>query len=109
MTVVSAEKLQVEWMDSFCKRLTGAITRPLEKTGQLLVFSPGGSIHTCFMAYKLHVFFLDAQCRLLKGCSDVRPWSFVAAPKGTRYVAECAATVPYKTIVPVLSHLISSQ
>lgn len=90
----SDSTIEVEWMDSFHKRLTGAITRPLNQQRKLLVFAPGGSIHTFFMRYKIHVFFLDKHLNILQVHTDVNPWKVVLAPKGTRYVAESGANIP---------------
>jgi len=98
MTRHYPEALQIIRMDSFIKRLTGAITRPIDRTKQILLFVPGGSIHTCFMTYDLHIFFLGANHQLLSSHSNVKPWKFIRAPRGTHYVAESAANVPYALV-----------
>ena len=92
----SDRNIEIEWMDSFLKRLTGAITRPLNKQRKLLVFSPGGSVHTFFMRYKIHVFFLDQDFNILQVHTDINPWKVVLAPKGTRYVAESGANITWE-------------
>lgn len=94
----SYKEIEVEWMNSFLKRLTGAITRPLDRQRKLLVFSPGGSIHTFFMSYRINVFFLDQNFNILKECPSVSPWRLVNAPKGTQYVAESAANISLEDI-----------
>lgn len=90
--------LKILRMDSFSKRLTGAITRPINKTGQILLFIPGGSIHTFFMKYDLHIFFLGTDYQLLSGHPNVKPWRVIKAPKGTCYVAESASNLPYDLV-----------
>lgn len=105
--MTSVAELQFEWMDTFSKRLTGALTRPIEKTRTILVFSPGGSIHTFFMRYDLHIFFLDAEYKIIKGYPDVKPWRVVNAPQGTHYVAESAASIPYMTVLSKLTYLMA--
>ncbi len=109
MTALEAQSHQVRWMDSFFKRLTGAITRPINETGEVLVFSPGGSIHTWFMRYNLHVFFLDQNRQILLAHANVRPWKMLRAPKGTMYVAECGANQPFSIVESKLPGLLASR
>lgn len=77
-------------LDTFLGRLTGGLTRQL--TGDdVLLFSPGGTIHTFFMSICIDVAFLDEDYCVKKVVQNVRPWRVIVAPMGTRYTLESAA------------------
>ena len=104
------ERLKIEWMDSFAKRLTGALTRNLEaQPHRILIFAPGGSIHTFFMRYNLHVIFLDDHFRTLKSHADVKPWRMLSAPRGTYYVVEAAACLAFTELQKKVDGLASEN
>lgn len=79
--------LQLDIMNSFAKRLTGAITRELTPYRALL-FSPGGSIHTFFMRQQIDVYFLGRKGDILSAKTALKPWRIAAAPAGTCFVLE---------------------
>ncbi|HWU83827.1 MAG TPA: DUF192 domain-containing protein, partial [Rhodocyclaceae bacterium] len=59
------------------ERLRGLLGRPRLQPGEALLIDPCPSVHTIGMTYPLDLLFLDADFRLLKQVSRLRPlgWS----------------------------------
>jgi len=81
------QEVKVELLETFFQRLTGALTRPLLRN-KVLLFSPGGSVHTIFMRQNIDVAFLDKDYKVLFVKSGLRPWRFQMAPKKTCFTIE---------------------
>lgn len=71
-------------------RLRGLLGRRELPPGDGMLLRPSGSIHTCFMRFPIDAVFLDAELRVLRVRSELRPWR-VAAARGARAVLELAA------------------
>lgn len=73
---------------SLVERLKGLLAhRSLTRDDGLLI-SPGGSVHTIGMRFRIDVLFLDRHMRVLKTVSSLKPWSGAVAPPRTRYTLE---------------------
>jgi len=93
-------KLRNEDGDVVCERCTlardpysrmrGLLGRGGLAEGEGLLLQPAGSIHTFFMRFAIDAVFLDAERRIVRIASDVRPWR-TAAAKRSRAVLELAA------------------
>ncbi len=95
VAVVSEERGEVvcEWCevaDSAPARLRGLLGRRGLPPGEGMLLRPSGSIHTCFMRFPIDAVFLDAELRVLRVRSELRPWR-AAAARGARAVLELAA------------------
>lgn len=93
--VVSGERGAVvcercEVADSALARLRGLLGRRELPRGEGMLLRPSGSIHTCFMRFPIDAVFLDAELRVLRVRSDLRPWRASGA-RGARAVLELAA------------------
>ena len=71
-------------------RMRGLLGRGGLAEGEGLLLQPAGSIHTFFMRFAIDAVFLDAERRIVRIASDVRPWR-TAAAKRSRAVLELAA------------------
>lgn len=65
-----------------------------EAYGAGLFFPKCCSLHTCFMKFPLDVVFLDADGNVLAHRKQVRPWSIVKGPRGTRHCLEVEMKLP---------------
>ena len=84
--------LRCRLADGFASRFLGLMGRVgARRTGEGMLFVPGGSIHTFFMRFPLDVAFLSREGRVLRVAEGVRPWRLARAPRGTRFVLELAA------------------
>ena len=79
-------------MHRFSERLTGAITRHLADN-EILVFVPGGSIHTFFMSRPIDVLFISSDGCVLKIINAIKPWRLALAPPKTCYTLESEANM----------------
>ena len=71
-------------------RLRGLLGRSGLEPGAGLLLRPSNSIHTCFMRFPIDAVFLDAELRVLRVRSELRPWR-AAWARGSRAVLELAA------------------
>jgi uncharacterized membrane protein (UPF0127 family) len=95
VAVVSEDRDEVvcercEVADQPLSRLRGLLGRRGLAPGDGMLLRPSGSIHTCFMRFPIDVVFLDAELRVLRVRSDLRPWR-AAAARRARAVLELAA------------------
>jgi uncharacterized membrane protein (UPF0127 family) len=65
--------------DSPLLRLRGLLGRPPLTGGEGLLLEPTGSIHTCFMGFRIDAVFLDRDRRVLRIARDLQPWRSAAA------------------------------
>ena len=81
---------------TFRQRLRGLLgTRSLESEEGLML-SPGGSVHTFGMRYRIDVAFLDRQLKILRVTQQLCPWRICRAPARTRHVLELPAGTALK-------------
>lgn len=81
---------------TFRQRLRGLLgTRRLESEEGLML-SPGGSVHTFGMRYRIDVAFLDRQLKILRVTPQLCPWRICRAPARTRHVLELPAGTAVK-------------
>lgn len=81
---------------TFRQRLRGLLgTRSLESEEGLML-SPGGSVHTFGMRYRIDVAFLDRQLKILRVTPQLCPWRICRAPARTRHVLELPAGTALK-------------
>jgi hypothetical protein len=79
-----------EVADRPLSRLRGLLGRRELAPGDGMLLRPSGSIHTCFMRFTIDAVFLDAELRVLRVRSDLRPWR-AAGACGAHAVLELAA------------------
>ena len=71
-------------------RMKGLLGRSSLDPDEGILLTPGGSVHMFFMRFAIDAVFLDAERRIVRIASDVRPWR-TAAAKRSRAVLELAA------------------
>ena len=76
--------------DTFWLRLRGLMGRSSLDPGEGMLFERTGSIHMFFMRIPLDVVFCDADLRVVKVVTALKPWR-TAAAKGARVTIELAA------------------
>ena len=76
--------------DTAPTRMKGLLGRRSLADGEGLLLRPAGSIHTAFMRFPIDAVFLDADMRVLRIASNLRPWR-VVAQRGARAVVELPA------------------
>ena len=76
--------------DTARTRMKGLLGRHSLDDGEGLLLRPAGSIHTAFMRFPIDAVFLDADMRVLRVASDLRPWR-LAAQRGAKAVVELPA------------------
>ena len=76
--------------DTAPTRMKGLLGRRSLADGEGLLLRPAGSIHTAFMRFPIDAVFLDADMRVLRIASNLRPWR-LAAQRGARAVVELPA------------------
>jgi hypothetical protein len=80
------------WMaGTFLERALGLLIRKELPESDVLWIVPCTGIHTCFMRFTIDVLFLNKDNQVLRVASEVVPWRFVFAPRGTHSVIELAA------------------
>jgi hypothetical protein len=79
-----------EIADRPLSRLRGLLGRGELRRGDGMMLRPSNSIHTAFMRFPIDAVFLDAELRVLKVRSDLRPWRAAGALRA-RAVLELAA------------------
>lgn len=76
--------------DTFWLRLRGLMGRSSLEPGEGMLFERTGSIHMFFMRMPLDVVFCDADLRVVKVVTALKPWR-TAAARGARVTIEVAA------------------
>ena len=76
--------------DSPLLRLRGLLGRSPLLAGEGLLLSPTGSIHTCFMGFRIDAVFLDRDLRVVHIAREIRPWR-AAKARRARAVLEIGA------------------
>jgi uncharacterized protein len=71
-------------------RMKGLLGRAGLERGEGILLRPASSIHMWFMRFPIDAVFVDAENRVLRVVSDLRPWQ-IAACKGAKAVVELAA------------------
>lgn len=86
---VIAKRLRVA--DSLWARFWGLMGRKALADGEALLLKPGSSIHTMFMRFPIDVVFIDAENRVVKVVSELRPFRLAMAPGSVQSVLELEA------------------
>lgn len=60
--------------DSFLSRLAGLMFRKEPPQGEGLLITRCGTIHTCFMRFRIDAVFLDGDGGVVKVVKDIPPW-----------------------------------
>jgi uncharacterized membrane protein (UPF0127 family) len=76
--------------DAPLTRMRGLLGRRALRSGEGLLLTPAGSIHTLFMRFAIDAVFLDGDRRVVKVVAGLRPWR-AAAGRGARAVLELPA------------------
>jgi hypothetical protein len=76
--------------DRPASRLMGLMGRRGLDAGEGLLLSPAGSIHTCFMRFRIDAVFLDSELEVVRVRPNLRPWR-AARARGARAVLELPA------------------
>jgi uncharacterized protein len=71
-------------------RMKGLLGRAGLEPGEGILLRPASSIHMWFMRFPIDAVFLDAENRVLRVVSNLRPWR-LAACRGAKAVVELAA------------------
>lgn len=78
----------LEWADSFWRRLCGLLGRSGLEPGRALVLKPCNSVHTWFMRFNLDILFLDSHLQVLHLEQNLIPFRFSKIIKGAVLVVE---------------------
>ena len=81
---------------TFRQRLRGLLGTRSLGSEEGLMLSPGGSVHTFGMRYRIDVAFLDRQLKILRVAPQLCPWRICRAPAKTRHVLELPAGAALK-------------
>lgn len=76
--------------DTAIRRMKGLLGRRSLASGEGLLLSPAGSVHTAFMRFPIDVVFLDRELKVVKTSPHLRPWRASAAA-GAKAVLELPA------------------
>jgi uncharacterized protein len=77
--------------ERFLQRARGLLGRRSLEAAEGLWIYPCGSVHTCFMRFRIDVLFLDPELRILAKQTQVKPFRMAVGPSGTRSVLELPA------------------
>ncbi len=83
--------------NTFWSRFLGLMGSKELKSGEGLLLSPCGSIHTMFMRYSIDAVFLDNGFTVLEVLSDLPPWRIIFPIAGAKKVLELPAGTLEKT------------
>ncbi len=72
------------------RRMKGLLGRSGLAPGEGILLRPASSIHTWFMRFPIDAVFLDAEGRVLRVASTLKPWR-AAGCRGARAVLELSA------------------
>jgi uncharacterized membrane protein (UPF0127 family) len=64
---------------TFFAQLRGLLGRKDLPLGEGLLITPCRAIHTCFMRFTIDAVFIDRAGKIVKICSQVKPWRLAAA------------------------------
>ena len=78
--------------ETFWRRTVGLLGSSSLAEDEAMLIRPCSSIHTCCMRIDLNVAFCDADGRVLKAVTRVRPWRFRIGPRGSRFAVEWSTT-----------------
>jgi uncharacterized membrane protein (UPF0127 family) len=76
-----------ELAETFWTRFRGLMGRPSLPAAEGLLFDRTGSIHMFFMRFPIDVVFCDAELRVVKVVSGLKPWR-TAAARGAKVTIE---------------------
>jgi uncharacterized membrane protein (UPF0127 family) len=74
-----ATAISIETAFDSPSRRRGLLGRVDFPRGAALIIAPCGSIHMFFMRFAIDVIFVARDGRILKACSNVRPWRIAGA------------------------------
>ena len=73
---------------TFWPRLVGLLGRAHLRPGEGLALIPSSSIHTFFMRFPIDVVFTDANNRVVRTVSELRPFRVAAGGRGVKIALE---------------------
>ncbi len=82
--------------DTAAGRMKGLLGRRSLADDEGLLLAPAASIHTAFMHFPIDAVFLDADRRVLRIETNLRPWR-IAAQRGAKAVVELPAGTAERT------------
>lgn len=82
---------QMRFCSNFIECTAGLLWRPAldAERGEALLIPWCGAVHTFWLSYRINVIFLDKDKRIVRICSDVRPWR-VVGHRDACFALECA-------------------
>lgn len=93
-TITQSKKLKqinCEIADTFFKRLLGLSFRKSLPPNNALWIIPCNSVHMCFMRFSIDVIYLDADNRIKKIVTNLKPWIGLSICIGAKSVLEMSA------------------
>jgi len=88
---VLAENIEIA--DTFLSRLRGLLGRENLPAGRALILRPCDSIHTFFMRFSIDAAFVDKENRVIKTCSELKPWRLSGVFFNAAYCVELPSGV----------------
>jgi uncharacterized membrane protein (UPF0127 family) len=76
--------------DTALARMKGLLGRRELPSGEGILLRPASSVHMAFMRFPIDAVFLDADLRVTKVASDLKPWR-AAGSRGSKAVLEIPA------------------
>lgn len=96
---VIAEKVQIA--KDFRSRSKGLLGRQGLPRDEGLLIKPCNSIHTFFMKFPMDAIFMNRDGRVLRVCTDIKPWRLCGCLAGGYMVLELAQGVSLRSDVSV--------
>lgn len=84
-------KINCEIADTFFKRFLGLSFRKNLQPRHALWLMPCNSVHMCFMRFSIDVIYLDADNRIKKIVTNLKPWIGLSICIGAKSVLEMSA------------------
>lgn len=81
-------KGRVRFATRFVDRLRGLMGA--SPTADILVLPHCGSVHTCFMKWRVDIVFVDGGGRVTRLCYRVPPWRFLSCPGAVMVIERLA-------------------
>lgn len=95
--------------DTMLSRAVGLLNRSSLERGEGLLIRPCNSVHCFFMRFPIDVLFMDAECRVLKMYTPMKPWRMSTIVRGSKQVIELPSGVVADTGTKVGDILLLEQ